>query len=363
MLGAAGVQRKRERSRKAGQPPGYLTPSDKPEADKAKVLIMEFSVDHFAQHEVVNPEELRKINLSDDTVRWINVFGVRDVALLKVLGEILGIHPLALEDISTTDQRPRVEDYGNNMHIVLRNLKVEPDGLIGSEQLSIVLNQFLVVTFQEASTGPGGDVLDPIRDKLRKGSGIIRTYQEDYIAYRIVDAVIDNYFVLLEGVGDEVDRIQEVVLDHPERDFLNETHQMRRNIIYLKRSLWPLRSVILGMKHSEGSLFTQATQEFLRDAGEHVEQVIDIVETMGESLSSALETFLMGNGNRMNETMRVLTVLSAFFIPLTFIVGIYGMNFKYMPELAWRYGYAGVWFVMGMVTLGLLVFFRRKRWL
>lgn len=363
MFGAARTQRKRERSRKAGQPPGYLAPSERPEADKAKVLIMEFSAGHFAEHEIVNADELRKINLSDDTVRWINVFGVRDVALLKVLGEILGIHPLALEDISTTDQRPRVEDYGTNMHFVLRNLKVESDGLIGSEQLSIVLNQFLVVTFQEALAGSGADVLGAIRDKLRKGSGIIRTYQEDYIAYRIVDAVIDNYFVLLEGVGDEIDRIQDVVLDHPEKDFLNEMHQMRRNVIYLKRSLWPLRSVILAMKHSEGSLFTQATQEFLRDAGEHVEQVIDIVETMSESLSSALETFLMGNGNRMNETMRVLTVLSAFFIPLTFIVGVYGMNFKHMPELAWRYGYGAVWFVMGVVTLGLLVFFRRKRWI
>jgi magnesium transporter len=363
MFGTAGTQRKRDRSRKAGQPPGFLAPSERPEADKARVLIMEFSADRFAQREIVDPEELRKINLSDDTVRWINIFGVRDVALLKVLGELLAIHPLALEDISTTDQRPRVEDYGNNMHIVLKGLKVEADGLIGSEQLSIVLNQFLVVTFQEASVGSGRDILDPIRDKLRKGSGIIRTYQEDYIAYRIVDAVIDNYFVLLEGVGDEIDRIQDVVLDHPEGDFLSDMHQKRRNIIYLKRSLWPLRSVILGMKHSEGSLFTMATQVFLRDAGEHVEQVIDIVETMSESLSSALETFLMGNGNRMNETMRVLTVLSAFFIPLTFIVGVYGMNFKHMPELAWRYGYPGVWFIMGLVTLGLLVFFRRRRWL
>lgn len=362
-------RRKRIRSLKAGLPPGYLHPSEKPEADKAKVFILEFSHDRFSQHDVAHVEDLRKINLSDDTVRWINVIGVRDIALLNVLGDMLGINSLALEDITTTDQRPRVEDYGNNLHIVLRTLKTEASGLIGSEQLSIVLNQYLVVTFQESPEPslPGApvvpDILEPIRQRLRNGTGVIRTYQEDYLAYRVVDAVIDHYFVLLEAVGDNIDRIQDLVLVNPAKDLLADMHHMRRDLIFLKRSLWPMRSVVMGMKHSEGGLFAEGTQLFLRDAGEHVEQVIESIQTMGESLSSALEIYLTSNSLRMNEIMRVLTVLSALFIPVTFIVGVYGMNFKNMPELSWRYGYLATWILMAIVTLWLVVYFRRKKWM
>ncbi len=362
-------RKKHTRSQKAGQPPGYLNPSDRPENDKARVLIMEFTPDRFTQREMVSLDEIRKLDYTDNTISWINVFGVRDVNLLKVLGEALGLNSLAVEDIATTDQRPRVEDYGNNMHIVLRTLKTEASGLVGFDQLSIVLNKFVVVTFQETmelaldDKQHGVDILEPIRERIRSGSGIIRNFQEDYIAYRVVDAVIDSYLVLLESLGESIDRLQDQVLGNPSEQFLGEMHRMRRNVIILKRSLWPLRSVVQGMKHSEGGLFDLGTQPYLRDATEHVEQVIDSIETMEKSLSSALEIYLTSNGNRMNDIMRVLTVLSAFFIPLTFIVGVYGMNFRNMPEISWRYGYLASWILMCVVVAGMVIFFRRKKWM
>ncbi len=360
---ASWKQRKRARNLKAGQPPGYLAPSEKPESDRAKVFILEFSADSFAQREVSDAAALRQIDFSDGRVRWINVFGVRDVALLQALGELLGLHALALEDIATTDQRPRAEDYGDNLHIVMRDLKADDAGNIVADQISIVLNRRMLVTFQEVGAAAGPDVLEPLREKLRVGAGVLRASREDYLAYRIVDAVIDNYFVLVERVGDGIDRIQEQALGESDAAFLEEAHQMRRNMIFLKRSLWPVRGMVFGMRHSEDALFTESTQLFLRDAAEHVEQVVDSVEMLNESLTSALDIHLTGNGNRLNETMRVLTVMSAFFIPLTFIVGVYGMNFAHMPELSWRYGYLVVWVVMLGVTAGLLAYFRRRRWM
>ena len=362
-------RKKRTRSQKVGQAPGYLPPTERPEMDKARVMVLEFTPETFVQREISTPDELRKIDYTDNVVRWINVFGVRDMNLLKVLGEVLGLNALAVEDIATTDQRPRVEDYGNNMHLVLRTLKAEISGLIGFDQLSIVLNKFVVVTFQETLEPISverprlSDVLEPIRERIRTGAGIIRSFQEDYVTYRIVDAVIDSYLVLLESVAESIDIIQDTVLDNPDQRFLVEMHQMRRNMIILKRSLFPLRSVVLGMKHSEGSLFGAGTQLYLRDATEHVEQVIYSIETMEESLASALDTYLTSNGNRMNDIMRVLTVLSAFFIPLTFIVGVYGMNFRNMPEIEWQYGYLATWIVMLGISGAMVVFFRRRKWI
>lgn len=360
---AAWKQRKQARNRKAGQPPGYLAPSERPENDRATAFIIEFSPESFVHREVADAAALRNIDFGDGRVRWINVFGVRDVALLKALGDLLGLHALALEDIATTDQRPRTEDYGENLHIVMRELKADEAGNIVAEQISIVLNRRLLVTFQEAGAATGADSLDPLREKLRTGSGALRTGREDYLAYRIVDAIIDNYFVLVERVGDGIDRIQEQALEETGASFLARAHQMRRNMIFLKRSLWPIRGVVFGMRHTEDGLFSPPTLIFLRDAAEHAEQVVDSVEMLNESLTSALDIHLTGNGNRLNETMRVLTVMSAVFIPLTFIVGVYGMNFVHMPELGWRHGYLAVWLLMLATTAALVAFFRRRRWL
>ncbi len=360
--------RRRMRSRKQGLPPGSMEATAAvvaPSPVMSRVTVLEFSAAGCSEYELKKPEDLKALNLTDDVVRWINVYGVRDVEWLKVLGEVLDINALALEDIATTDQRPRGEDYGKNIHILMRVLKKDADELFGFEQLSVILNQYLVVTLQEAHEAADVklDVLEPLRERIRKGSGIIRMQQEDYVAYRIVDAVLDSYLVQLEGMSESVDMIQEEVLTNHDPQFLGGIHHMRRNLITFKRSIWPLRSVITSMKHSEGDLFRRDTLMFLRDASEHVEQIIDIIETMNENLSSALEIFLTNMNNRLNEIMRLLTVLSAFFIPLTFIVGVYGMNFRHMPELEWHYGYYSLWGIMLAIVVGMFIFFRRRRWL
>ena len=362
--------RRRMRSKKQGLPPGSLEATSAVAENgqsSALVNVIEFSPAGCREYELKNPGELRALDLAGGVARWISIYGVHDVEMLKTLGEVLSINALAIEDIATTDQRPRSEDYGGNIHILMRVLKQGDGdaGLFAFEQLSILLNQNLVVTLQEERGGADSkqDVLEPIRERIRKGSGIIRAQQVDYIAYRIVDAVLDSYLVLLEGMSESVDTIQEEVLTNQDPEFLGGIHHMRRNLITFKRSIWPLRSMISALRHSEGDLFKRETLMFLRDAGEHVEQMIDIIETMNENLSSALEIFLTNMNNRLNEIMRLLTVLSAFFIPITFIAGVYGMNFKYMPELGWRYGYLGVWGVMLAIVVGMYIFFRRKHWL
>jgi len=280
--------------------------------------------------------------------------------VLQRLGDTFGIHALVLEDIMTTGQRPRMEDYGDYLYIVVKMLyHGGAERQIVAEQVSILFGPFGVITFQEIE----GDVFNPIRDRVRTAKGRIRSLGPDYLAYRLLDAIIDNYFIVLEDVSDRVEGIQDQVANKPEPGIVHEIHRLKRDIIFLRKALRPVREVVGGLQKSESARLTPSTEIYLRDAYEHAIEVIDTVETMRDTLSSALDIYLSSMSNRMNEIMRVLTVMSTLFIPLTFIVGVYGMNFQHMPELASPFGYIGVWVVMIVVVLVMLAFFRRKKWL
>ena len=268
------------------------------------------------------------------------------------------MHPLIQEDIVNTGQRPRAEDFEAYVFVVLKMMY--NGGKIGivSEQVSLVLGPNFVISFQEQE----GDVFDAIRERIRKEKGRIRKEGSDYLAYALLDAIVDNYFLVLEELGEEIERIEEKLVKDPTPRTLQTIHDLKRDSLFLRKSIWPLREVINGLVKSESLLIKPTTEIYLRDVYEHTIQVIDTVETFRDMISGMLDIYLSSISNRMNEVMKVLTIFAAIFIPLTFVAGIYGMNFKYMPELEWRWGYFMVLGLMAIIGGTLVAYFKNKKW-
>jgi len=347
------------RSDKAGLSPGTLIYVGDKEPVKTRITVIDYDASGFLEKEAASVEECFPFK-ETSTVTWINVDGVQDASVIEQLGARFDIHPLVLEDIMTTTQRPKSEDLGNAVFVVLRMIEIagdRPD--MQTDQLSLILGPNFVLSFQETP----GDCLDPVRERIRSGKGRIRRLGPDYLAYAIVDAVVDNYFYVLEKLGERIDALEETLTEEPHRGLLHEIHALKRQMISLRKSVWPLREVVSGLERMETPLVKKSTGVFLRDLYDHAIQVIDTVESFREMLTSMVETYLSSVSNRMNEIMKVLTIISTVFIPITFLVGLYGMNFVHMPEIRWRWGYAFVWaLILGSVGT-MFVFFRRKKWL
>ena len=293
-------------------------------------------------------------------VSWVNVDGLHDVSIIEAVGDRFGIHRLALEDVLSTSQRPKVEDYEGHSLIVLQMLFFDPEAeSLTSEQVSLILGSTYVFSFQERE----GDVFEPVRQRLRAGKGKLRTMGADYLAYTLIDAIVDSYFKILEDVGDRIEELEEQVFDEPQIEILHRVHRLRRETLVLRRAIWPLREALGLMYRGEVETITEPTQVFFRDVYDHSVQVIDAVETLREVLAGAMDLYMSGVSNRMNEVMKVLTVISTIFIPLSFFAGLYGMNFAYMPELGVRWAYPALLVVMGSLAAGMLWFFRRRGWL
>ena len=287
--------------------------------------------------------------------------GLHQVELLERLNDCFGLHPLVLEDILNTDQRPKMEDFGDYLYIVLRMLDLDKKNgnAVVSEQISLILGKNFVLTFQEKE----GDLFDPLRERIRNGKGRLRKMGPDYLVHALLDAIVDQYFVVLEKLGERIEFLEEELVTRPTPSTLHRLHQLKREMIFLRKSVWPLREVIGTLERGESSLIQASPDLYLRDIYDHTIQVIDNVETFRDMLSGMLDIYLSSISNRMNEIMKVLTIISTIFIPLTFIVGLYGMNFKFMPELEWPWGYPSVLLLMLGVTVFMLFFFRRKKWL
>jgi magnesium transporter len=292
-------------------------------------------------------------------IRWINVDGLSDPALLEALLGPFGIHPLVLEDVMSLEQRPKLEDYGSYLFAVLKMLRLEEGtGRTVSEQVSVILGNGFVLSIQEIQ----GDVFGPLRERLRSGKGKLRKMGADALAYSLLDAVVDGYFTVLESLGDRVESLEDELVSNPARDTLHALHDLKREVNFVRRSVWPLRELIGNLERRESPLVGEGLAPYLRDLYDHTVQVLEAVESLRETLSGFLDIYLSSLSNRMNEIMKVLTVISTLFIPLTFIAGVYGMNFRFMPELEWRFGYPLVWGVMGTVALVMLRYFRKKEW-
>jgi magnesium transporter len=349
----------RRRKNKAGLPPGTPVFVGERKTEATRITILDYDEARFEEKEVQTVEECSSCKDSA-TVSWINVDGVHDIDAIGKLADTFEIHPLTLEDIVNTQQRPKLEDYEKYLFFVLRML-IYDDATheIQTEQISLVLGPNYVISFQEKQ----GDIFDPIRERIRTGKGRIRKLGPDYLAYSLIDAIVDHYFLILEKSGERIEELEENVVMTPQPATLHEIHRMKREMILLRRSVWPLREVIGALEREESPLVAKSTRPFLRDLYDHTIQVIDTVETYRDMLSGMHDTYLSSISNRMNEIMKVLTIIATIFIPLTFIAGVYGMNFAFMPELKWRWAYFAVLGIMAVVAAGMLAYFRRKKWL
>jgi magnesium transporter len=349
----------RRKSRKAGLPPGTLVHIGEERTAKVKITIIDYDESNLQERDILKVEECYPFK-QKSTVTWINIDGIHDVDIIEKIGTHYGLHPLLLEDIVNTEQRPKIEDFGDHLFIVIKMLSFdEEQGGINIEQVSLVVGPNYVLSFQEKE----GDVFEPVRDRIRRAKGRIRKMGADYLAYSLLDAIVDGYFLILEKIGDRIEDLEENLISRPDARTLQTIHSLKREMIFLRRSVWPLREVISGMSRKESALVKETTGIFLRDVYDHTVQVIDTIETYRDFVSGMLDTYLSSISNRMNEVMKILTIFATIFIPLTFVAGIYGMNFSYMPELGWKWGYFGALAVMAVIGISLLVYFRNKKWL
>ncbi len=332
--------------------------ADKEEA-APRITIIDYDESKFREEEVSAVEDCFPFK-DRPTITWINVDGLRQVSVIDQIGKHFGLHPLVLEDIVHTGQRPKMEDFGQYIFLVLKMLSYDDrEKEIVIEQVSLILGAGFVISFQEKI----GDIFEPVRKRLREQKGRIRKEGADYLVYSLVDMIVDNYFAILEKLGDRIEDLEDVLIARPGSRSLQAIQVVKRELLLLKKSIWPLREEISGLERGESPLISESTGIYFRDVYAHTIQVIDTVETYRDMASGMVDTYLSSLSNRMNEVMKVLTVIATIFIPLTFITGIYGMNFQYMPELRWRWGYPAVLGLMLLVVLGMLFYFRRKKWL
>ena len=346
-----------KRSKKTGLSPGTLVHIGENRTETVEITLFNYAGAQCDERTVTNPNDLQPP--ADETVTWINVGGVHKIDVLEAFGKQFGLHPLLLEDIANTDQRPKLDDYETYVFLVVKMLAVTDRGGILVEQVSFVLGRNYVLSFQENGT----DVFSPVRDRLRAGKGRLRHNGSDYLLYALVDAVVDQYFAVLESLGEKIETLQERVMADPKPDILRDIHALKRQLLFVRRAVWPLREVTNSLSRSDCPYLHEPTKVFFRDVYDHVVQIVDTIETLREMLSASLEIYLSSVSYRLNAVMRVLTVITTIFMPLSFIASVYGMNFEHMPELKWEWGYPFVLGAMGLVAAGMLIGFRRRKWL
>jgi magnesium transporter len=332
-------------------PPGTL--AGDPGAPRPPIQVLAYGGDGFVEEKIDDVEKIRAL-LPRHAVVWVNVDGVGHPGTLEALGSIFGLHPLALEDVSHLTQRPKVDEYDQNLFIVAR---MPNPGRVETEQASLFLGRNFVLTFQEDP----GDCLDPVRNRIRRG-GRICASGPDYLAYALLDAIVDAYFPVLDRYTDELERLEHDILSRPDAGVPHRLHAVKSDLESHRRVLWSFRDLFTALGREESELISETTKLFLRDCFDHTLRLIDLLESLRENSTGLLELYLSSLSHKLNETMRVLTIIATIFIPLSVIAGIYGMNFAHMPELRWTWGYPFALGIMLAVALGMLAYFRRRGW-
>jgi magnesium transporter len=347
------------RQTQPGAPPGTIAPD--PAMPKSTIDVMAYNDARCFERENASPADIPAY-LAEYPVVWINVEGLGDAKTIEQLGELLHLHRLALEDVVNVHQRAKLDEYGDVLFLVLRMATGRER--VCTEQVSMFIGKGFVLTFQE---GEPGDSFDRVRQRLRDGSGKMRQHGSDYLAYALIDAVIDNYYPVLEALAERIDTLEDIVLEVQGRHVMDELHALKSDLLTLRRAIWPLRDAV-ALLSRETQVFADSTRVYLRDCYDHVVQIVDLVETYRELTADLRDLYMSSISNRINETMRVLTIMSTIFIPLTFITSIYGMNFDYadsrwnMPELHATYGYPAVWLAMALTAGGMIYYFWRQGW-
>ena len=348
----------RKRVKPVGAPPGTLVHTGRKRTEEVRITVLDYDAEKFEELEITEIEDGFRY-LDSPTVTWINIDGLHEVDVIEKLGEHLEIHPLVLEDILYVEQRPKVEDLDDYMFFVIKMLTRMPERGTDVEHISLILGPNWVISFQEVP----GDIFGEIRGRLRKAKGRIRSLGADYLCYRLLDTIVDHYYVVLDDIAAQIEEIEDEMERSPTPDTQRHIHLLKHELLHIRKNIWPLRDAVREFEQSESHLVSDEVRHFLSDVRDHTFQVIDTLDTHREMVSGLQDLYLSVISNRMNEVMKVLTIIATIFIPLTFIAGIYGMNFQFMPELAWRPAYFIVLAVMIVVAGGMVYFFHRKKWL
>ena len=345
-------------AKQAFRPPGSLPVISELSVQPVRITVIDYDATRFEEKIVGTISDCFPFR-DTDTVTWINIDGLGNPKLIEDLGKCFAIHPLIIEDIFNTGQRPKMEDLEGYIYL---NIKMLTYGattrVIRIEHISMVFGRNFLISFQEEI----GDVFDPVRERIRK-DGRIRKFGPDYLAYALIDAIVDNYFMVMEKLEEQVEDLEEELVASPTPASLEKISHLKKDMIYLRKSVWPLREMINNLEQSESALIQEATGIYLRDVYDHTIQVIDSLETFRDMVSGMIDIYLSGLSYKMNEIMKVLTLIATIFIPLTFVVGLYGMNFRNMPEIEWEFGYYAVLVVMALMVIGMLTYYRKKKWI
>ncbi|AKB33113.1 Magnesium and cobalt transport protein CorA [Methanosarcina siciliae C2J] len=345
---------------KVGLAPGTLVHVGEKKAEKVTIRVWIYNDEELIEKELQTIDECQALKNQPGMKLWINVDGLDRTEVIEKLGSCFEIHPLTLEDILNAGQRPKTEDYDSYIYTVLKMMLLDTEKEeIVIDQVSIIIGPNYILSFQERE----GDVFDLLRERLKNPASRLRKSGVDYLAYGLIDAIIDNYFLILEHFGEKIEDLEDELVRDPDPDTLKIIQKYRRDMILLRKSVWPLRELINGLQKVESELITEATQIYLRDIYDHTIQVIDSIEAFRDILASMVDVYLSSVSNRMNDIMKVLTIIATIFIPLTFIAGVYGMNFEYMPELRWHWGYPVVMLSMMLLGISMFFYFKKKRWI
>lgn len=346
-------------SQKTGLEPGTVVHVGERQEAETKIRLIEFDTTGFSVKDCTGQRDLMPSKYRQ-TVSWFRITGLHDVKLIEVLGQDFGIHQLVLEDIVNTHQRPKVEEFDNFIFIVFRAIRFQPETIdFTNEQLSIILGRNFILSFEESDAG----LLQPIVDRIKNSRGKFRSQGADYLSYSIIDLVVDQYFLIEDRLDEIVEILEDELLSSPEPEMLNRIQKLKRGMIFLRRAVSPLRELLTALLRSESELITENTKIYIRDIYDHAIRVIEGLDSYRDLISGMLEIYLSSISNKMNEIMKVLTVFATIFIPLTFFAGVYGMNFEFMPELKWQWAYPVFWLIVLATGAGLLVYFRRKKWI
>jgi magnesium transporter len=338
---------------------GMVSSKAEKERKAIRISVFDFDENQYTEQEI--PLNKCEVYKNKPTVTWINVDSIQNQAAVKNVCDCYGINSLVYEQIIDNSQKPKIEDYGDFLFIALKMFLYDREAAsIISEQVSLILGKNYVITFQERSLEE--DVFDPVRKRIRTAGTRIRKSGPDYLAYRLIDAIIDYYFAILEIAGEQIEKIEQETITAPGNATLVQMQKTRKDMIYLRKSIWPVREIMNSLQRGESKLISEETQKLMRNLYEHTIQIMDTIETLRDTMSSLLDIYLSSLSNRLNEVVKMLTMISTIFMPLTFIAGIYGMNFRYMPELNWRYGYWMVWLVTLAIVGTMLFYFKRKKW-
>jgi magnesium transporter len=345
-------------SKKVGMSPGTLHVEGEPRTGPVKITVIDYDSSRYEEKQVNTIEECFPYR-DTSTVTWINIDGLTNIDVIEKIGRHFSIHPLILEDLLNTEQRPKMENLESYLYLTIKMLTAgEKDQDVRTEHVSMILGSNYLISFQENV----GDVFDPVRERIRR-EGRIRKFGPDFLVYALIDDIVDNYFLVMEQLEERVENLEEELVVQSSQQSLSKINKLKKDMIFLRKAVWPLREMINSLDRDDSPLIKDETRIYFRDVYDHIIQVIDTLETFRDMVSGMIDIYLSSLSYKMNEIMKVLTLIATIFIPLTFVAGVYGMNFEYMPELHHPYGYFIVWGVMIGVVIVMLLYFRKRQWI